>query len=131
MHTCRTPERRNRTPACLHAPGVEVPSEHQPESPRPSCYIWAPYPSNVRCQQNIIKYYKNMYQVCQPWRCKQNIARRSMVCGPSVENPRMPIIMMMMMIIIIVTMITIVISIVVIIIIIIITIIITILTLLL
>ena len=28
------PERRNRTPACLHAPGVEVPSEHQPESPR-------------------------------------------------------------------------------------------------
>ena len=28
------PERRNRTPACLHAPGVEVPSGHQPDSPR-------------------------------------------------------------------------------------------------
>ena len=30
-----SPERRNRTPACLHAPGVEVPSKHQPDSPRP------------------------------------------------------------------------------------------------
>ena len=29
------PGRRNRTPACLHAPGVEVPSGHQPDSPRP------------------------------------------------------------------------------------------------
>jgi hypothetical protein len=29
-----SPERRNRTPACLHAPGVEVPSGHQPDSPR-------------------------------------------------------------------------------------------------
>ena len=28
-----SPERRNRTPACLHAPGVEVQSEHQPDSP--------------------------------------------------------------------------------------------------
>ena len=26
--------RRNRIPACLHAPGVEVLSEHQPESPQ-------------------------------------------------------------------------------------------------
>ena len=30
-----SPEKRNRTPACLHAPGVEVPSKHQPDSPRP------------------------------------------------------------------------------------------------
>ena len=29
------PERRNRTPACVHAPGVEVPSGHQPDLPRP------------------------------------------------------------------------------------------------
>ena len=37
MHalSCISPERRNRTPACLHAPGVEVPSKHQPDSPRP------------------------------------------------------------------------------------------------
>ena len=34
-HTRSSPERRNRTPACLHAPGVEVPSKHQPDSPRP------------------------------------------------------------------------------------------------
>ena len=29
----KTPGRRNRTPACLHAPRVEVSSEHQPDSP--------------------------------------------------------------------------------------------------
>jgi hypothetical protein len=29
----RTPERRNRTPACFHAPEDEVSSEHQPDSP--------------------------------------------------------------------------------------------------
>jgi hypothetical protein len=28
----QAPERRNRTPACLHAPCVELTSEHQPES---------------------------------------------------------------------------------------------------
>ena len=31
---CATPERRNRTPACFHAPWVGVTPEHQPESPR-------------------------------------------------------------------------------------------------
>ena len=30
------PGRRNRTPACLHAPWVEVMSEHQPDSPWPA-----------------------------------------------------------------------------------------------
>ena len=30
----KTPRRGNRTPACLHAPWVEVTSEHQPDSPR-------------------------------------------------------------------------------------------------
>ena len=34
---CMPPRRRNRTPACLHAPGVEVQSEHQPDSPRLLC----------------------------------------------------------------------------------------------
>ena len=29
----RTRRRRNRTPACLHAPWVEATSEHQPDSP--------------------------------------------------------------------------------------------------
>ena len=35
-HCPASPERRNRTPAYLYAPGVEVQSEYQPDSPWPT-----------------------------------------------------------------------------------------------
>ena len=39
-HCPASPERRNRTPAYLYAPGVEVQSEYQPDSPWQPLYCF-------------------------------------------------------------------------------------------
>ena len=46
---------RNRTPACLHAPRVEVSSEHQPDSPRLFKRRVRVTPRNLSIGANTIK----------------------------------------------------------------------------
>ena len=66
------PERRNRTPACLDAPGVEAPSGHQPDSPRP--YSSCPHAAAhcVPCVAGCRLCAKTTARRCEPLRANPN-----------------------------------------------------------